>query len=374
MPSAAAYFSAQLKPVGAACNLRCEYCYYRPEARGAGRAEWMAEETVEEALRQYIVQPAHDLTVGWHGGEPLLRGIDFFEHAFAFAESVSGDSKRLGHALQTNGVLVNDAWAELLARHGVLVGVSLDGTAECHDSVRRNVGGGPSADGATRAIRLLLEAGVDVNALCVVSRANVGRPVETYEALLRTGVRHIQFIPCWVQSAGAPRRAHTPKVGDYGRFLTRAFDLWAERHIGEVFVQNFEQALAASIGRPPDLCILAPSCENNLVVEYDGAVYACDWFVQPKWRLGNLHETPISELVSSSRQQQFAAQKGRLPTACHECRWLLRCNGGCPTHRPHTEAPRPTWFCRDYKILFEHAEPTLRRIGTELGLRPSPTV
>ena len=140
---------------------------------------------------------------------------------------------------------------------------------------------------------------------------------------------------------------------------------------GKVFVQNFEQALASSLGQIPDLCVMAPACANNLVIEHDGSVYACDWFTQPKWRLGNLNDTPIAELVATKRMQRFAAEKARVPRPCGDCRWLDRCNGGCPAHRVQANTPRPTWFCRDNKIFFEHAEPTLHRIAARLGLAPT---
>lgn len=396
-----ASFTLMAKPAGPACNLSCAYCFYLEKASlfRPGAATRMSPEVLESCVRQYLEsQPQGEVSFAWQGGEPTLLGIEFFRRALELQARYAG-GRRVTNALQTNGVLVDDRWAEFLAANRFLVGVSIDGPPELHDRFRRDAGGGPTAERVLAAIGALRRAGADFNTLTVVSRANEGRPLEVYDFLKSIGSTFLQFIPLVERVArgggrkrttgpGSSRRplAGPPGAPDadgavvapwsvepvpYRDFLCAIFDRWVRADVGSVFVQQFEAALSAMAGRGAGLCVFDERCGRALVLEHNGDLYPCDHYVYPAYRLGNITETPLAVLARSPAQRAFGeAKRDALPRQCRECPVLVACRGGCPKHRfvrTRDGEPGLNYLCPAYRGFLTHAEPLLREMARLVG-------
>ncbi|MBE7416461.1 MAG: anaerobic sulfatase maturase [Ideonella sp.] len=382
-------FHAMAKPASSACNLACNYCYYihRPGATPAGR---MRSDVLEAYVRQVLdaQRGAPEVSFSWQGGEPTLAGLAFFREAVALQQRHRGPGCVVHNALQTNGTLIDDEWAAFLAEHRFLVGLSIDGPAHLHDPLRRGRDGRASHARVMRALHTLRHAGAEVNALTVVHARNWRHGREVYRFLRREGFQHLQFIPlverlCADGSFAPPpplgRRASispwTPPPAGYGVFLCDVFDDWIEADVGRVFVQVFEEYAAALAGVPPSLCVYSADCSTTPIVESNGDVYCCDHYAYPAWRLGNLVDTPIGELLGSDRQLEFGRTK-REPLAddCRACPFLAACVGGCPKHRfaPSSGDAALSYLCPSYRWYFAHATPRLAPLVRLAALKASP--
>lgn len=372
------------KPIGPICNLDCEYCYYlHKEELYPGTASWrMGEATLETYIRQYIdAQPAgvEEITFAWQGGEPTLLGVEFFRRAVEIQRKHRPAGARIANALQTNGVLLDDEWAEFFKENGFLIGLSIDGPAELHDRYRYDKKGAPTFHKVLHALQLLRRHGVEFNALVVVNRHNGDHGRRVYTYLRDNGVRFLQFIPI-VERAGVGVHAEEPaddpvssrsvRPEQFGEFLVAVFDEWVRRDVGRVFVQIFDQALSAWMGLEPSLCVFRKQCGRALALEHNGDVYSCDHYVEPEYRLGNIHELPIVELANSDRQRAFGADKeATLPAYCRACEVRFACNGECPKNRfistPDGEAGL-NYLCAGYRRFFNHIDPAMKLMVAEL--------
>jgi uncharacterized protein len=382
-------FHIMAKPRGPICNLNCAYCYYlRKEQLYPGSDFRMSDHVLESFTRQYIeAQRVPEVTFGWQGGEPLLMGLDFFRRAVELQERYRRSGMRIINALQTNGVLLNDAWGRFLHEHNFLVGLSVDGPRECHDAYRRDKGGAPSFDRAMAGLALLKEHAVEFNILATVHAANVGHPLEVYRFFRDVaGAQFIQFIPIVLRDnetgfqEGSAVTPHSVTGRQYGDFLIAIFDEWVQRDVGRVFVQIFDVALTAWVGERPGLCIFEETCGLGLAMEHNGDLYACDHFVEPRHRLGNILETPLTTLVSSAQQRQFGLDKrDRLPRTCRECSVRFVCNGGCPKNRLLAAPgavingePALNYLCEGYKAFFTHIARPMAMMVEELRVGHPP--
>ncbi len=368
-------FHVTIKPRGPVCNLACDYCYYLEKVDlYPGSGFCMSDAVLEAFTRQYIeAQPGPEVVFGWQGGEPLLMGLDFFRQALALQKRHQRAGTRLVNTLQTNGTLLDDAWATFLRTHDFLVGLSLDGPRAMHDAYRRDRGEGGSFDRAMRGLGLLQGRGVAVNVLACVHAANADHPLDVYRFLRdEAGGRFIQFIPV-VQREGAAGQGVEPE--QYGRFLTTIFDEWLQHDVDRVSVQMFDAALAAWLGRPPGLCVFDPTCGSALALEHNGDLYACDHFVTPEHRLGNVLDTPLRDLVASETQQRFGRAKGEaLPAECRRCPVRFACNGGCPKNRlSGGDTPGRNDLCAAYRRFFHHADRPLSALAGAILTRGTPS-
>ena len=365
-------FVVMAKPAGPRCNLRCGYCYYvgKEALLGAAPAR-MSDETLERYIAQRIDAAAGGTAhFEWHGGEPTLLGLDFFKRVARLQGKYRPAGRGVTNGLQTNGVLLNAAWADFLAREKWSVGLSLDGPAEVHDKYRRTVDGAPTHARVVRAFGTLRQRGVFVNVLCVLNEANAARPDETYAFFREQGVRYLQFLPLVTPATGARPHPAAATPGAVGAFLCRVFDLWAAADVGRVVVQTFDEALRPVYGAPHALCIQAETCGRVAALERDGSLYACDHFVDPEHLIGNLADRPLASLIGAPRQAAFgAAKKASLPGACRACDVLAFCNGGCPKDRivPDPEGGPPlNHLCPAYRRFFAHARPTLESLAAHM--------
>ena len=375
--SAYPQFHLMTKPVGAICNLDCVYCYYlEKEALYAGGASRfrMEDAVLENYVRDYIAaQAGAEVTFSWQGGEPTLLGVAFYERALEFQRQYAG-GKAVHNTLQTNATLIDDRWAAFLAEHGFLVGVSVDGPPEVHDAYRTDKGGAPTHARVLRGLDALRRAGVQYNILTTVNARNVQDPLGLYLYLRTLGTPFLQFIPVVERAdpASAEVTEHSVPPEAFGEFLCQIYDEWVRRDVGQVFIQYFDSALASFMGLGGSMCVFAPTCGSALALEHNGDVYSCDHFVYPEYRLGNLTELPLAELVNSPAQVAFGQAKlTRLPAPCQSCDVRFACHGDCPKHR-FTPGSGVSYLCPAYLRFFRHVAPTMRFMAGELRARRSP--
>ncbi len=373
------------KPTGAGCNLDCQYCFFlSKELLYDVPRQLMSHQTLEAYVRRFLAaSPDGEVTMLWQGGEPTLRGLDFFVRAVELCERLRRPGQRVGHALQTNGTLIDEQWARFLAREDFLVGVSVDGPPQLHDAYRVNRAGRGTYSMVRRGWEHLRQAGVRCNVLCTVHAANQDHGVEVYRHLRDDlGAGYIQFIPIvervtqrdlgaaeagWraadgrrllYRQRGRATTSRSVDPGRYGDFLTAVFDQWVQRDVGKVFVQDFDTALSSLFGIHSS-CVHAPECGNNLALEFNGDVYACDHWVEPDWLLGNVAQTPFDQLVSTATMRRFARKKrGGLTAQCRRCPFLRLCWGGCPKDRFATSVDGEqghSYLCAGYARFYEHA-------------------
>ena len=378
------------KPVGAMCNLRCNYCYYL-EKRGLyeGSAQVMSDETLERFIKEYIAaQTTPEALFIWHGGEPLLRSIAFYERVMELQERYA-EGKHIDNCIQTNGTLINEAWCEFFREHNFLVGVSIDGTREMHDALRTTPQGGSSFRDVIRGIDLLKRYGVEWNAMATVNAANVEHPLEFYRFFRdELECRYLQFTPVVERTAPDGRLLHGTEVGgtitphsitakQWGEFLCTIFDEWVRHDVGHIFVQLFDATLANWVGAPVGVCTMSKYCGGAAAIEHNGDLYACDHFVFPEYRLGNIHTDSLLDMMYGAKQRAFGEAKYKsLPSKCRKCRYEFACHGECPRNRFATTSDGEqelNYLCDGYYALFEHAHEAMdyMRMQLEKGAAPA---
>ena len=375
------------KPAGSRCNLACKYCYYLEKSLLFEKhsPQVMDDALLEKFIHDYIgAQTTQEVLFTWHGGEPLMRPLQFYKKAVALQRKYAA-GRRIDNCLQTNGTLLTDEWCRFFKEQGWLVGVSVDGTQEMHDAYRRAKGGGPSHHKVMQGIRLLQKHGVEWNALAVVNDFNADQPKEFYRFFKEIGCRFIQFTPIverLLPHADGRQLAAVEEEGtggmmpfsvspeQWGDFLIGIFDEWVKEDVGEYFVQLFDATLANWMGVQPGICTLARTCGHAGAIEWNGDVFACDHFVFPQYRLGNLREKSLVEMMYSPQQREFGrAKQTALPRQCRECRWLFACNGECPKNRFARTADGEkglNFLCNGYRRFFEHVAPYMDWMKREL--------
>jgi uncharacterized protein len=381
-------FHIMTKPTGSACNLHCDYCFYlKKEKLYPGSSFRMSDEVHESYIRQLLeVHEAPQVTVAWQGGEPTLMGLDFFRHSVELQKKYAKPGTRIENTFQTNGILLNDEWCRFFHENSFLIGLSLDGPKELHDTYRKDKGGQGTFDRVLRAARLLQKHKVEFNILCTVNSKNSNHPLDVYR-FFRDELRahYIQFIPI-VERDNETGNQEGNKVTDrsvqpeqFGRFLTGIFDEWVRKDVGDTFVLNFDGALAGWLGMAGTVCIFGPTCGLGMALEHNGDLFSCDHFVEPNHYLGNILKTPMIDLVASEEQRKFGQdKKDSLPRYCRECEVLNICNGECPKNRfletPDGE-PGLNYLCAGYKAFFKHADKPMRIMADLLRRnRPAPEV
>lgn len=360
------------KPTGPSCNMRCTYCYYRDkESLFTDGQLRMGDELLKRYISQrFAASPGPVTHFEWHGGEPTLLGCGYFQRIALLQKSCNPDGRRVTNGLQTNGLLLDENWAVFLAKERFSVGLSLDGPSDLHDIYRKTVDGSPTHSRVVDAFRLLGRYGVFCNILCVVHAANAQEPDRVYEFFHGLGARYIQFLPLVTQGQGDSTSLFAADPETIGRFLCRIFDRWIAEDVGTIVIQNIDEVFRPIYGVPHALCIHRETCGNVAVLEHDGSFYACDHFVLPEYRIGNIQDFDLVDLVSNSRMRHFGrAKKDALPQCCRECDVQDMCNGGCPKDRIVTvpgDNQRLNFLCPAYKTFFAHSRPALTRIADHL--------
>jgi uncharacterized protein len=364
----------------------------------------MPDGVLEAYIRQILAaQPASETCIAWQGGEPTLIGMNFFERSIKLVEQYRMPGQLVRYTLQTNGTRLDDEWCEFFKQHKFLIGLSMDGPQEMHDAYRVDKGGQGSFEQVRAGWDLLQKHKVDTNILCAVHAANAPHPLDVYRFFRdELNARFIQFIPIVERSSrnrrqrsqdglqgpdGNRRLRYTQKEklvssrsvtpDQFGSFLIDIFEEWVHHDVGDVFIQTFEAALASWCQLPANVCIFQEVCGSSLVLEHNGDLYACDHFVEPGYRLGNILEIPMTGLVSTPQQRQFGLNKReQLPTYCHECEVLFACHGECPRNRfvkcSGGKEEGLNYLCSGYKRFFQHIDRPMRLMSELLRLGRSP--
>ncbi|MBU1565594.1 MAG: anaerobic sulfatase maturase [Proteobacteria bacterium] len=383
-----------VKPIGPVCNLNCEYCFYLEKQClfGAGKQCRMSDEVLSTFITNYITsQPTPIVEFVWQGGEPTLLGIDFFRRVLELQRPFVS-FKNISNSLQTNGTLLTNEWCSFLRKNRFMVGISLDGPEEVHDTYRRDRAGKGSFARAMRGLRLLQKHHVEYNVLACVAQRTAQQPLDVYRFLREQGVEFMQFVPvverrtvpcsiahglCLAGPAVLDRKETHGEItpwsvipSEYGAFLVTVYEEWVRHDVGTVFVMNFEWALNTWIGNPSPVCVHAQQCGRALVLEHNGDVYACDHCVYPEFRLGNVRTDSLLTLTERSLQSGFGSNKdASLPQQCKECEVLVSCRGGCPKHRfaeSCSGEPGLHYLCEGYRKFFLHIRKYQRAMTTLL--------
>lgn len=380
------------KPVGAVCNLACAYCYYLEKANlyKDTSKHVMSDELLEKFIREYIgSQTMHEVLFTWHGGETLMRPLSFYRKVVELQRQYAG-GHAIDNCIQTNGTLLTDEWCEFFKENNWLVGISIDGPQEFHDEYRKNRSGRPSFAKVMQGIRLLNKHGVEWNAMAVVNDYNADYPLEFYHFFKEIGCRYIQFAPIVERLSKHEdgRYLATPlqpgeQLADFsvspeqwGNFLCTLFDEWVRNDVGQIFIQLFDYTLANWVGEQPGVCSMAKTCGHAGVMEFNGDVYACDHYVFPEFKLGNIYQQTLVEMMYSERQMEFGQMKQKsLPSQCRACEFLFACNGECPKNRFATTAsgePGLNYLCKGYHRFFKHVAPYMDYMKKELLAERAP--
>ncbi len=366
-------FHLLAKPTGASCNLGCRYCFFLEKDKMYPGSKFRMDDVLLENYIRQLIESHHvpEVTVAWQGGEPMLMGLEFFERSIELERKYARRGMRVQNTIQTNGTLIDDEWASFFKRNRFLVGLSIDGPRELHDSYRVDKAGRPTFDKVMNGLSHLREHDVEWNALTTINRINGDHPVEVYRFLRdECGAKFIQFIPIVERECvnGVP---HGDVVTDrsvgprqFGDFMIGVFDEWVRNDVASVYVQMFDVSLANWYGEPSGLCVLSPTCGTALAMEHNGDVFSCDHFVEPGYLLGNIQEQHLSKIASSDQQFRFGSNKrDLLPRYCLDCEVRFACHGGCPKDR-FTFTPDGqsglNYLCEGYRSFFKHIDGPMR--------------
>jgi uncharacterized protein len=362
-------FHIMTKPRGAICNLDCAYCYFLKKESLYPKSNFrMSDDVLENFTRQYIqAQRLPRVTFAWQGGEPTLMGLDFFKKAIEYQKLYAPQGMEVENTFQTNGTLLDDDWGDFFKENHFLIGISVDGPPEIHNVYRKDKGGAPTFLKVLSGLEILKNHDVDFNILATVHAANADHPLEVYRFFRdELEAKFIQFIPI-VERDNKKGEQKGNKVTDrsvtgkqYGDFLIKIFDEWVSKDVGEIFVQIFDVALGNWLGQPGGLCVFSETCGLALALEHNGDLYSCDHYVEPRYRLGNIGKSDLSQLINSHKQLRFGRDKrDTLPKFCLNCEVRFACHGGCPKNRIlHTPSGEYglNYLCEGYRSFFNHID------------------
>jgi uncharacterized protein len=375
--------SLLIKPASGDCNLHCTYCFYHDRVTDPykeSRVRRMSPEVLDALIKQGMRLDRRQATFGWQGGEPTLTGLDFFEKAVELQQKYGARGQAVSNGLQTNALLLDEDWARFLREYNFLLGVSLDGPAEYHDTYRRYRGGQPTHARVMEALALLEREGVQYNILTVVNNLTGSHGGEIYDWLREQGFDFMQFIPCVeVDPATGEITDFSVDPGQFGDFLCEVFDRWYNNGEPEVSIRDFEAILAVYVGQEAPLCCYQEECGSYLVVEYNGDLYPCDFLVREENYMGNLMETTLEEAFASRALMEFKGQKAMPRPECLACAWSPLCHQGC-WRFVNVDGSKRHYLCRAYQQFFAHShegflklrELVLRRNGMDPRQVPVP--
>lgn len=383
-----------LKPAGAHCNLACKYCYYLEKNKlyPTAQRHLMSDEMLEQFTREYIeAQTMNQVLFTWHGGEPLLRSIDFYRKALSLQQKYAG-GRRIDNVIQTNGTLLTDEWCEFFAQNHWLVGISIDGPQPYHDHYRLTAAGIPSWQKVMQGIKLLKKHGVEWNAMAVVNAYNVNHPLEFYRFFKENGCQFLQFTPIVERQTRHEDGRTLASLADkneiplseasvtpeqWGYFLSAIFDEWVRKDVGKIFVEIFDCTLANWMGISPGICAYSKECGHAGVMEHNGDVYSCDHFVFPEYKLGNIRDHSLIDMLYGEQQQEFSRLKhSSLPRQCKECDMEFACHGECPKNRFMKDKYGDSglnYLCPGYYHYYQHVAPYMDYMKQELMAQRPPS-
>lgn len=351
-------FSLLIKPASAACNLRCEYCFYidHLDYLKEGDKPAMSDGTLEKMIAGYMKMPLPEYNFGWQGGEPTIMGLDFFKKAVEFQKQYAPPNAKIGNGLQTNATLIDQPMAEFFTKHNFLLGVSLDGPKAIHDKFRITTSGKPTHSKVMQGINHLRQAKAEFNILCLVTSENVKKPKELYKYYKEKGFNFLQFIPC-VEYDDKGDLIHYSISGEqWGEFLCEIFDIWYRKDTRRVSIRHFDSVLNYLVMGQYTQCIMDKDCRQYFVVEYDGGIFPCDFFVEKELQLGSIDTTSWEGALTNPLYENFGKRKGEWNSRCSSCKWLRLCHGDCPKMRgPDASPDTLSTLCEGWQMFYEHS-------------------
>jgi len=381
-------FTLLIKPSGSDCNLDCKYCFYkdRPpispatcgqglppaQVRGLNGRQRMNSEVLEKLVSDYMQLRLPVSVFIWQGGEPTLMGLDFFNKAVELQKKYGTPGQEVGNCLQTNAILLDENWCQFLHDNDFLVGISIDGLKEMHDYYRLDHADSSTFEKVIRAIEMCKQYKVEFNTLTLLNDKNIEHPDEIFDFFIKLGVEYLQFIPCVeIDPATSGVSDFSIKPRQYGDFLCRLFDRWYEYGPQNLHVRQFDSILSYCLRHKHTICTFDKQCSQYVVIEHTGDVFCCDFFVEPKWQLGNILQTSLGELATSIKKRTFARYKQDLSNKCLLCRHLAICRGGCLKNRAVFGRDRFTsesYFCQSYQQFFDYTMPRLMQLAAQMNL------
>jgi len=350
-------FQLLIKPVSFDCNLKCKYCFYLRVAEEYPKVNHprMSEEVLDQLISQFLRFRFKESIFGWQGGEPTLAGLNFFKKVVSLQQKYGESGQVVGNALQTNGILINDDWAKFLFKYRFLIGLSLDGPKAIHDRYRKSIGGKSVWKKVMDAADCLKRNRVEFNILCVISKANVNQAKKVYDFFIDNGFFHLQFIPALEADQVGKKASFSVNASQYGKFLCELFDEW-KKEPSKASIRLFNGVMAHYLKYPKGNCAFEEKCAEYLLVEWNGDVYPCDFFVEKRYKLGNLLEEDLLSL-KNKRNNQFGRLKSKLSNDCLNCRWLELCYGGCIKDRIFldNQNPEKSYYCKSYDEFFKYS-------------------
>lgn len=381
------------KPVGSLCNLACTYCYYSEKSKlyANEHQQIMSEELTERFIKEYIeMQTTPQVLFTWHGGEPLMRPLSYYKKIIMWEKKYAA-GRQIDNAIQTNGTLLTDEWCRFFKENRWLVGISIDGPQEFHEEYRRTKSRRPSFRQVMHGIDLLNRNNVEWNALSVINDFNADYPLDFYNFFKEIGCHYIQFTPVVERILPHSDGRHLANISEkgeaqladfsvtpeqWGNFLCNLFDEWVQKDVGDFYIQLFDSTLANWMHMSPGVCTMAETCGHAGVMEFNGDVYCCDHFVFPEYKLGNIHQHTLVEMMYSTKQIQFGNMKrDALPEQCHNCDYLFACHGECPRNRfsiTTSGEPGLNYLCEGYYRFFQHVTPYMDYMKHQLQHHQAP--
>jgi uncharacterized protein len=363
-------FSLLIKPSSADCNLRCRYCFYRGKRGLYPEREKprMSQTTLKRMIKSFMSLNMPIYNFGWQGGEPLLMGIDFYREVVKLQKRYGRPGASVANGFQTNGVLIDDAWCKLFREYNFLVGLSMDGPEEIHDQFRLDRKNRGTFSRVEKVMNLMKESGVEFNVLSVIHRENTGRAPEIYNFLREKGIKFQQYIPAIIALNKLDQAVGFAFSGEeYGRFLLDLFNRWYPDDVRTVSIRHFDAIINALVTGQANLCNMGEDCDSYFLIEYNGDVYPCDYFVEEEWRLGNINTHSWEELYNHEKRKTFAEMKRHTNPACSKCAYVHLCYGDCTRHRSFkgAEPEHLSILCKGIKMFLKETLPEFEKLAEQ---------
>jgi uncharacterized protein len=361
-------FSLLIKPASFGCNLRCTYCFYLAKEQLYAGQHMMTNAVLEQMISSFMAVPMPNYSFGWQGGEPTIMGLDFYKRAIKLMQKYGKSGKAVSNGLQTNGTLLDDTWGKFLQQYNFLVGISIDGPEKIHDLNRLTATGGGSHKAVINGLNVLKRHNVEYNVLTLVSNANVKHPLEIYDYLKSLGLNYHQYIECVEFDEQHELMPFAVKPEQWGEFLCQIFDEWYKYDHRTVSIRLFDSILVRMVENRPNVCAMADDCRQYFVVENNGDIYPCDFFVNPELKLGNILNDSWETLYKSQLYKDFGARKTQYNDKCTACPYLMLCNGCCPKNRPGRGSipGQLSALCKGWEIFYQHTLPRFKILADQI--------
>jgi uncharacterized protein len=365
-----------IKPASSSCNLKCKYCFYYDVAENRDKHSYgiMTYDTLETLVKRVFEYGENFVGFAFQGGEPTIAGLDFYKQLIILQQTYNTKKLKINNSIQTNGTLINDEWAEFLAENRFLVGISIDGPKEIHDLNRIDSKGSGSHKTLENTIELFNKYKVEYNILCVVTKSVARHTEKVYKYYVKKGFKYLQFIPCLDELGKEPgNNPYSLTPYDYEMFLKKLFDLWYRdfKKGNEISIRMFDNIIQMLLGYPPESCDMSGRCSVNTVVEADGSVYPCDFYVINEWKLGDIFNNSLEEMIQGKTVRTFVDLSKNTPVGCKQCKYFNLCRGGCRRNYESLKDNKleSNYFCPSYMGFYEYSLPRLYEIAKIISTR-----